>query len=295
MKRSKNTRTLIRRDGTFNVISRGVDGLKIGDLYHTLLTIHGGLLLLLTFGVFIGVNVIFATLYYSCGPTALDGLDPRNGFSYWFDCFFFSVQTFATIGYGKIVPIGPIPNMLTVIESFISLMMGAIITGIFFSKFSRATARVLFSNKACITTVDGDLCFFFRMANERFNQIVDAEIDFYLLKKIETKEGKTYRIPINLELETKRISVFALGFTVFHIINEKSPLHGLTQNDVNQIDGQFVVTIRGLDGTMNQTIHARHAYSPSDIAWGHDFVDMMNTTEETTEIDLSLIHETRSV
>ncbi|MCM0606563.1 MAG: hypothetical protein KA715_10775 [Xanthomonadaceae bacterium] len=295
MKRSKNTRALISRDGSFNVISRGVDGLKIGDLYHTLLTLHGGILLLLTFALFIAVNVIFATLYYSCGPTALDGIDPRNGFSYWFDCFFFSVQTFATIGYGKMVPIGTIPNILTVIESFISLMMGAIITGIFFSKFSRATARVLFSNKACITTVDSDLCLFFRMANERFNQIVDAEIDFYLLKRIETKEGKTYRVPIHLELETKRISIFALGFTVFHIIGKHSPLHGLTEKDIHQIDGQFVVTVRGLDGTMNQTIHARHAYSPNEVMWGHDFVDMMNSTKEVTEIDLSLIHDTHAV
>jgi len=294
--KKRTTRTLVRRDGSFNIISRGIEGIRMGDLYHSLLVLHGGLLLLFTFLAFLGVNIGFATLYYACGPGALDGIDPRNGFSYWVDCFFFSVQTFATIGYGKITPIGALSNIITVIEAFVALMMGAIITGIFFSKFSRPTARVLFSNKACITMVDGDLCLFFRMANERFNQIVDAEMDFYLLKDIVTKEGKEYRVPIPLELETHKISVFALSFTAFHIINKQSPLYGMKAEDIKKIEGQFIVTLRGTDGTMNQDIHARHSYSPDDIAWGHDFVDMIDTTPEGhIEIDLSLIHKLQKV
>jgi inward rectifier potassium channel len=294
--RKKSTRKLIRRDGSFNVVSRGIEGLKIGDLYHSLLTINGWTLLFLTFGAFLAVNALFATMYWFCGSSSVDGLDPRNGFPFWIDCFFFSVQTFATVGYGKITPLGTMANVIMVIESFASLMMTAIITGLFFSRFSRATARILFSNKACLTTVDGDKCLFFRMANERFNQVVDVEIDFYLLKQMTTSEGKSFRVPIDLKLETNRISIFALGFTVFHIIDKESPFYKLSSDDIHKIDGQLIVSVRGMDGTMNQPIHSRHAYNMEDILIDHDFVDMIKpSSDDSIEIDLSLIHKTHSV
>ena len=292
----RNTRKLIRRDGTFNVEQRGITGIRWTDLYHSLLTLHPAWLVALIFAAFMIVNAGFATLYWMGGPEHLDGIDGKNGFPFWFDCFFFSIQTFATIGYGKMVPIGWQNNILTVIESFFSIMMAAVITGIIFSRFSKPTAKVLFSHKACLSIVDGDRCLYFRMANERFNQIVDVDVTVQALVTMVTKEGTVYRVPIDLELEHSRITNFALSYTVFHIINEKSPLHALHVADLKKKEIQIIVSLRGMDGTTNQNLHSRYSYSPEDISEDHTFEDMMHTTPEGhIEIDLAKIHSVRKV
>lgn len=295
-KRQSKTRKLIRRDGTFNVESRGITGIRWTDLYHSLLTLHAGWLFVLIFGVFLLVNAGFSTLYWMSGPEHLDGIDEKNGFPFWFDCYFFSIQTFATIGYGKLVPIGWANNILTVIESFFSIMLVAVITGIVFSRFSKPVAKVLFSQKACLSVVDGEKCLYFRMANERFNQIVDVDLTVQALMTVVTKEGVTYRVPTDLKLEQTRITNFALSYTVFHVIDSNSVLKGLSPSEMKSQDIQIIVSLRGMDGTTNQNLHARYSYSPEDIMENHTFQDMMVTTREGhIEIDLSKMHRVRQV
>lgn len=241
-----------------------------GDLYHYLLTSSWHYLLFLigiTFGV---VNLIFALGYF------LDGgiLNARaHSFA---DSFFFSVQTMATIGYGRMAPVTTFANILVSIEALFGLMALALVTGLVFAKFSRPTARVRFSRYAVVTPREGVPCLMFRMANVRANQIVEAQIHAVLGRQEVTAEGETIRRLYDLELERYRNAVFVLSWTAVHPIRESSPLHGASTESLERDDASIVVSLTGLDGTFSQTVHARHNYAARDIVFGSRLADIMH-------------------
>jgi inward rectifier potassium channel len=269
------------------VVSIGLRDSPLRDLYHSLLTARWAQFFGLVLFAYLGANVLFAFGYLAIG----DGIEearPGN-FS---DAFFFSVQTMATIGYGKMAPRGLAANLLVTLEALIGLLGLALVTGLVFAKFARPTARVLFSRNAVVTTFDGVPSLLFRMANERGNQIAEAQAHLVLLRTERTPEGEEVRRVHDLRLRRSQSAFFAFTWLVVHPITPDSPLFGETSATMREKDLDLVASMTGLDETLSQSVHARHAWSVDQILWGHRFADVIvRMPDGRRAIDYRKFHE----
>jgi len=259
----------------------------LGDLYHLLLTSSWPRLLTLLAAAYVAMNALFA-VGYVLEPDALENARPGS----FADAFFFSVQTMATIGYGRMVPRTLLANVLVTLETLTGLLGLAMVTGLVFAKFSRPTARVLFSRVAVIGRRDGLRAFMFRMANERGNNIAEAQVHVALARQEVTVEGESVRRFYDLELVRRLNPIFPNTWTVVHPITESSPLHGATPASVETDEARIVVSVIGLDESYSQTVHARHSYAPADIVWNARFADVVvREPEGDVRIDYSRFHD----
>jgi inward rectifier potassium channel len=181
----------------------------------------------------------------------------------------------ATIGYGKMSPRGLPANLLVTGEALVGLLGLALVTGLVFAKFSHPTARVIFSRNAVLTTFDGVPSLLVRMANERGNQIAEAQAHLVLLRTERTPEGEQVRAAHDLKLRRSHSAFFAFTWLVVHPITPDSPLHGETEESLRAKDVDLVASMTGLDETFSQSVHARHAWTPDQILWRHRFVDVL--------------------
>jgi inward rectifier potassium channel len=217
------------------------------------------------------VNALFA-LAYLVGGDNIANAQPGS----FLDAFFFSVQTVASIGYGAMYPKTLYANIIVAIEAIVGLMGIAVMTGLSFARFSRPTARVLFSQVAVVAPHEGIPTLTFRTANQRRNQILEAQLRVYLLRDEMTAEGQHIRRIHDLKLLRHQTPNFALTWQAMHPIDRHSPLYGLTAESLKQTTTMLVISLSGLDETVAQTVHARHIYHASDILWNHRFVDVIS-------------------
>jgi len=260
---------------------------RFSDLYHFLLSSSWPRLLgILALG-FGAVNALFA-LAYLLAPGSIGNARPGS----FADAFFFSVQTMATIGYGELAPRGLYANVLMTIEVLVGLLAVAMLTGLTFAKFSRPTARVLFSRQAVVGPHDGVPSLMFRMANVRGNNVVEAQVHVVLARNETTAEGESMRRFHDLDLVRRQSALFALSWTAIHPITEKSPLHGATAAALEAAEAEVIVSLMGFDEQFSQTIHARHHYQPADIVWGARLADILvRTGRGARRIDYARFHE----
>jgi inward rectifier potassium channel len=245
------------------------DGHLGGDLYHFLLTESWPTLLVGIALMFVVVNALFALVYM------LDkGVENARPGSF-ADAFFFSVQTMATIGYGKMEPDTFLAEVMMSIEALTGLVGLAMVTGLVFAKFSRPTARVRFSRVAIVSNRDGIPSLQFRMANMRANRIVDVSARVLFARQERTIEGEEMRRFYDLKLQRDRNSIFIYSWTVIHPITEDSPINGVSKEAMEAASSEIIVSVIGLDETFAQTVHARYSYRARDILWGQRFVDIL--------------------
>jgi inward rectifier potassium channel len=244
------------------------------DFYHQLLTSSWPLLLLEVVAAFSIVNCLFASAYLVAG-----GIEHARPGSF-ADAFFFSVQTMATIGYGRMAPVTFIANLLSCGEALTGLLTFALVTGLVFSKFARPTARVRFTRNAVISLRDGVPSLMFRMANVRANQIVEAQIHAVLARQERTLEGEEVRRFYDLDLTRYRNAIFSYSWTAVHPITLNSPLYGATAESLKAADGGIVVSLTGIDESFSQTVYARYYYDAEDIVWGARLADITHRTPE---------------
>jgi inward rectifier potassium channel len=249
-----------------------IHGAPVGvfeDLYHFLVTCSWPALIGLISAAFFLANLVFATGYYFD-----QGIENAHSGSF-ADMFFFSVQTMATIGYGKMEPVTLFSNILVSIEALTGLLALALMTGLVFSKFSRPTARVRFTRYVVIGPRDGSLSLMIRAANMRANRIVEANIHIVLARQEVTVEGDSVRRLYDLETTRARSAMFALSWTAVHRIEEGSPLFGETRESLAGTAPEIIVSIIGLDETFSQTVHARHTFKLDEIIWNARFADVL--------------------
>jgi inward rectifier potassium channel len=267
-----------RRNRTTQPIRKpvpGDDGERLfTDFYHHLLTSSWPALLLQIAIVFIVANLIFAFGYYLIG--GIENVRPGN----FMDVFFFSVETIATIGYGKMSPVTIGSQILMSIEALCGLINFALITGLIFAKFSRPTARIRFSRIAVISKRDGVPSVMFRMANVRSSQIVDAQVHLAFSRDERTSEGEYVRRFYDLELTRYRNAIFAYSWTVVHPIQPGSPFYGVTAEDILKADAELTVSVTGFDEVFSQTVYARYSYRATDIIWGARLLDIIDENAE---------------
>lgn len=258
------------------------------DFYHTLMRANWPATFGVIFAALITINVAFALAYLLLG-NGIEGVRPGN----FEDCFFFSVQTLATIGYGKMVPVTRAAHLVVTLEAFTGVLVTALTTGLLFAKFSRPTARVLFSRVAVIAPFDGLPTLMFRIANERSNRIVQASIKVAALRTFVTKEGETMRRLVDIKLHRSDSAMFAITWTVFHTIDESSPFFGLDEAGIVEAKLGLVATLVGLDETISQTVHARHSWDADRIVLNRRFVDVLVDHEDGSRtMDLTKFHDT---
>ena len=283
---SERSRTrLLNHDGTFNVRRNTFGPFHRYNAYHTLLSLSVGRLLLLVAGIYLTANLLFAALYWLCGPGALDGSadSPLSRFE---DCFFFSVQTLATIGYGRLVPVTRLANTLVAIEALVGLLGFAILSGLLFARFTRPSAKVAFSDKALIAPYGKRWALMFRLVNLRKHDFTDVHAYVSLARWVpDAKLGRRRRFDL-LPLERDAIIFMPLHWVLVHPIDEKSPLHGMSDEDLRASDPEVITLVSGHDETFAQTVHARASYDASDIVWGARFLDMYLPDQDQVTVDL---------
>lgn len=262
---------LLNRDGSFNVSRQRT--LRDSLSYYSLLMISWPRFMALVIAVYVGINAIFATLYVVCGPKALQTAAGSELHSQFLTAFFFSVHTFSTIGYGNILPVGLAANVVVSVESLFGLLGFALATGLLFARFSRPTAKVLFSERALIAPYQGITSFQFRIINARRNQLIELGARV-LFSRFEDSGGNRVRRYYELTLERARVVFFPLAWTIVHPIDEKSPMYRLTPEELIASDGEFLILLTGIDETFAQTVHARSSYRADELIWNAKFANL---------------------
>ena len=262
-----------------------------GDLYHYLLTITWKQFFCLTIFIYLTINVFFA-LAYLIERNGIENARPGS----FIDAFSFSVQTMATIGYGAMYPSSIYTHFLVSIEVFIGLLGVAMATGLMFARFSKPTARILFSKVATISSYNGVPTLMFRTANQRNNFIVEAQVQANFLHPEISQEGEKLRRFYPLNLLRSQTPIFAYSWMIMHPIDEKSPLYGLAPQDLSKSNSQIIVVISGLDETVSQTVHSRYTYKGEDIYWNARFVDVLSWNDAGNPlIDYEHFHDVRTI
>lgn len=257
------------------------------DLYHYLVRKSWAHTIGALGAAFLATNALFGGVYTLLGGVA--NARPGN----FLDHFFFSVQTIGTMGYGTMYPQAVATNFAVTLETMVGILGLAMSTGLVFSKFSRPKARVIFSNVAVISHRDGIPTLMFRVANERQNHVVEAQLRVVVLRSEKTKEGETVRRMHDIPLMRSASPAFILTWTVMHQIVPGGPLYGATVESLQAENAEILITFMGVDESINQTIHARHSYLWSDLLWGHRLADIITPIEGGRRVvDYGKFHDT---
>jgi len=258
----------------------------LNDAYHFLLSASWTWITLLFAGMFLGTNLLFAFILWVGHANVTTAAS-------FLDYFWFSVQSLATIGYGVLSPADTLSNTVVTIESFLGFGFSALVTGVFFARFSTPSARVMFSNVAIIADYDGQRMFMFRCANARLTAIVEASINVYLTRDETLANGerqrRIYELPLRLSVQPN----FSLSWTVFHPIDEASPLHGIQPDGIKPGVANILITFQGTDDRLAATVHTRWTYNAEDILFDRRFADIIKMDADGTRyLDFAPFHET---
>jgi inward rectifier potassium channel len=263
-------------------ISRGV----LQDLFHYFMTVRWGPLFATIAAFFLIFDLLFGCLYHLV-PGCVANLNPPG----FLGDFFFSVETLATVGYGDMHPQDLYGHVVAMIEIFVGLMMLALITGLMFARFSRPRARFLFAKNAVVRPIDGKRTLMFRAANARQNVVQEASARLRMLRDEVTEEGYHFRRITDLSLVRSRHPIFALGWTIMHIIDDASPLKTETEQSLNACAAVFILSLSGTDETTGQVLMARSEYPSTAIQWNQAFRDILEWTDGALHIDYGKFDE----
>lgn len=272
---TQSERRLLNKNGSFNVRRRGIGVLRSQSLYHSALSMTWPRFLCVVTLSYLIVNVVFALLFMACGRDALVGTDESQMGGAFARAFFFSVETFATIGYGQISPVGVPSHLVMVVEALIAVMSQALITGLLFARFSRPTAAILFSENIIVAPHQNGRALMFRITNLRDSQLLDVTARV----NCSWMDGASRRF-ILLELERSNVMFFPLAWTIVHAITPDSPIYGVTEAQMLSRSFEFLVTIAATDETFAQTVHARSSYKADEMLWGAKFRNIFNPPDD---------------
>jgi inward rectifier potassium channel len=274
---------LVNKDGTNNLRKTGLSFLERTSLYHVLVKF-----LLLVFAFYTVINVFFAALYVLIGIETLEGTHSSASFlEEYMQAFFFSSQTLTTVGYGHVSPTGLITNALASIESFAGIMSFALVTGLFFARFSRPKAHLMFSDNVLLSPYKDITAFMFRVASQRNNHLTDAEAQVTTAFHI-IEEGKRVTRFYQLALEISRINSLAMSWTVVHPIDEKSPFYGFSESDLRNARIEIMVTIKAFDDHYSNIVQQRTSYTAEEIVYGAKFTPAFHRSEDGSQTVLEL-------
>lgn len=277
----------INRDGKANVLKRGIGILDRLSWYHTMIGMKLSHFLFLIFLIYIAINLLFAGIYYLIGINHLAGVNTGSPWKNFTEVFFFSAQTFTTVGYGRISPVGFAASAVSTFEAFLGLLSFAIATGLFYGRFSRPQAFLKFSNNGLIAPFKDGTAFMFRLAPYKNNSL--SEVEVKVTMAITTEEnGKLTDKFFDLPLEYSKISGLALSWTIVHPIDDKSPFYGLSKEDIASTDIEIMVFIKAFDEIFSNSVVSRTSYVSSEIVWGAKFRLMYHPNADKSKTVLEI-------
>ncbi|MFT5685447.1 MAG: low temperature requirement protein LtrA [Myxococcota bacterium] len=271
-----------------SAIRKGTPNALRNDLYAWFMEGSWWRMFAVAIGSYLALNVFFGAFFL----LDHEGVENLDGTSF-LEAFSFSVQTMASIGYGVMAPSNSYAHILVTIEAMIGVLLVAVMTGLIFAKASRPRSSVLFSNVLVVNHHYGVPTLKFRVGNARGNELVEATMRVSVLIDEVSEEGKKMRRLHDLPLLRDNSPIFTLSWTVMHHIDEDSPLHGMTPEDVSERLFSIIATMTGHDSTYAQTTHARHLYHPEDIVFDRRFVDVISTVDDgRLMVDYTVFHDT---
>jgi hypothetical protein len=278
----------VNKNGTPNVQKTGMHLLRRISWYHTMIDMPTWKFMLVLFSFYIGINFIFAILYFAIGIEHLDGIvASQSEWAKFGQAYFFSAQTFTTVGYGHISPTGFLTSSLSAAEALIGLLSFAIATGLFFGRFSRPTAFLKFSHNALISPYQNDKALMIRLVPFKNTNFTDAEAKITLGITIEENGVMTNKF-YSLDLELNKINALTLSWTLVHPITEKSPLYKFTKEDFASTHGEILVFIKTFDDMYSNTVAARTSYTFKEVLYGAKFEPMYNRSKDASKTVLHL-------
>lgn len=278
----------VNKNGTANVEKRGMHFLHRISWYHTMIDMPTWKFMLVILLFYVGINLVFAFVYFAIGIEHLDGI-PMND-SDWVkfgQAYFFSAQTFTTVGYGHISPVGFLTSLLAAAEALMGLLSFAIATGLFFGRFSKPTAFLKFSHNAVVAPYGEARGLMIRMTPFKNTNFTDAEAKMTLGMSVEENGVRVNKF-YSLDLELARINALTLSWTLVHPINENSPLYQFAKEDFENTIGEILVFVKTFDDLFSNTVAARTSYTFDEVIYGAKFVPMYERNSDNTKTILDL-------
>lgn len=277
----------INKDGLPNVNRKGVNIFNRYSWYHTMLDLSTFNFLSYLVVAYILVNLFFALIYYLIGVEHLTGIDKSNPVNEFIDVFFFSSQTFTTVGYGRIAPVGFMASLVATFEAFLGLLTFAIATGLFYGRFSRPRAYLKFSDVAVVAPFKETSALMFRLAPYKNNALTDADV--VITTAIEVMENSSPKINFyQLKTQLSKINTLALNWTIVHEIDEESPFYGFSEDDFKNTGIEIIVHIRAFDEVFSNTVVQRTSYVTKEIVYGAKFIPMYYPDKDNLSTVLNL-------
>ena len=284
----RTSKSRIVRFGGREIITEGPHLSFWADISHRCMTASWPAFIAGAATVFVAFNAAFALLYW-IGNQPISNV---AGGAY-IDYLYFSIETLSTAGYGDMHPQTHYGHFIAAVELFTGIFSMSLMTGLIFARFSRPNARLLFANHPVISNHDGKPTLMVRFANERHNIIGNASARVWLLRNEVSLEGVSFRRFYELPLVRSEHPALALSWTLYHVLDEKSPLYGLDADDLDAAGVSLVVVVSGYDVVAAQTVHGRRSYDHSDIRFGHRYADILDSSEDgRLIIDYGKFHET---
>ena len=279
---------IVRLGGREIVVAEGAHLSFWADISHRCMTASWPAFIAGAALVFVAFNAVFAVFYW-IGDQPISNVP---GAAY-IDYLYFSIETLSTAGYGDMHPQTHYGHFIATVELFTGIFSMSLMTGLIFARFSRPNARLLFANNPVISHHEGVPTLMVRFANERHNIIGNANARLWMFKNIVTAEGHRIRRFDELQLLRNESPALALSWTLFHVLDEKSPLYRLTAEDFEAADISLAVVVSGYDVVAAQTVHARKSYQHPEIRFGHRYVDVLSTAQDgRVRIDYGRFHDT---
>ncbi|PZR21527.1 MAG: Inward rectifier potassium channel Irk [Flavobacterium psychrophilum] len=278
----------VNKDGSANVEKRGLSFFTRTSWYHTMITMSGWKFMGVLLAFYTIANLFFAALYYFIGIEYLSGIDATGSELLKFGkAYFFSAQTFTTVGYGHISPNGFMTSALAATEALTGLLSFAIATGLFYGRFSRPVAYIKFSHNALISPYKGGKGLMIRMAPYKNTNIIDAHARITVGMSVE-QDGQLVNKFYTLDLEIVNISSLTLSWTLVHKIDENSPFYGFTEEDFANGDGEIILYVKAFDDLFSATVTSSTSYTFDEIVYGAKFNLMYSENDDDTKTILYL-------
>jgi inward rectifier potassium channel len=282
------SRARVVRFGDREVIAEGLRLNFWADISHRSMTASWPSFIAGAVVVFIVFNAVFALLYW-IGDNPVSNVTRNN----YLDYLYFSIETLSTAGYGDMHPQTHYGHFVATVELFTGIFSMSLMTGLIFARFSRPRARLLFANNPVIAIQDGKPTLMIRLANERHNIIGNATARLWVLKNVFSEEGQFLRRFSELSLLKNEHPALALTWTLFHVLDEQSPLYHLDADGMKAANVSLIVVVSGYDVVAAQTIHARKTYNHTDVRFGQRYADILETLESgRVRIDYGRFHDT---
>jgi inward rectifier potassium channel len=275
------------RLGAFVFKKIGGARLDLRDAYHLAVALTWSQFFTAFFMLYLAVNLVFAALFWFV-PGALARAQPGS----FGDCLFFSIETLSTVGFGEMYPATPYGRVVTAAELVCGLGFTAILTGLIFVRFSRPQAKMVFPAHPVVAVHNGKPTLMVRVVNGRTSPLFRVKATLNLLTSETVSGGAQPRHVQELRLERSGLPFFQLAWTLMHVLDEHSPLHGYDAVRIAAAQAHLFITMEAWDPTLSATVQDFRAYGPGDIRFGVRYVDAILAAEDgTLVLDLTKIEE----